>query len=72
MTTQPIVVEQRNAPNLLVRARLSSEMRRLSELMGAVAGGDRVLVERLAAGLGRVDERVDAEEFRDLPVELAG
>jgi len=53
---------ERPDPNLLVRARLSSEMRRLSELMGAVAGGDRVLVERLAAGLRRLDERVHAEE----------
>ena len=53
---------ERPDSNLLVRARLCSEMRRLSELMGAVAGGDRVLVERLAAGLRRLDERVNAEE----------
>ena len=53
---------ERPDANLLVRARLSSEMRQLSELMAAVAGGDRLLVERHAAGLRRLDERVHAEE----------
>jgi aminoglycoside phosphotransferase (APT) family kinase protein len=53
---------ERPDANLLVRARLSAEMRQLSELMGAVAAGDRVLLERLAAGLRRLDDRVHAEE----------
>jgi len=53
---------ERPDANLLVRARLSAEMRQLSDLMGAVAGGDRVLTERLASGLRRLDDRVHAEQ----------
>jgi hypothetical protein len=56
---------ERPDANLLVRARLSAEMRQLSELMGAVSGGDRVLTERLASGLRRLEDRVHAEEESD-------
>jgi macrolide phosphotransferase len=56
---------ERPDANLLVRARLSAEMRQLSELMGAVAVGDRVLTERLASGLRRLDEQVHAEDESD-------
>jgi macrolide phosphotransferase len=52
---------ERPDPNLLARARLAAEMRQLTDLMVAVAGGDRLLVERHAAGLRRLDERVHAE-----------
>jgi aminoglycoside phosphotransferase (APT) family kinase protein len=48
--------------HLLTRARLSAEMRTLSQLMSAVTGGDRLQVERLASALRRLDERVHAEE----------
>jgi macrolide phosphotransferase len=48
--------------HLLTRARLSAEMRTLSQLMSAVSGGDRLQVERHALALRRLDERVHAEE----------
>ena len=48
---------ERPDPHLLTRARLSREMRTLGELMAAVAGGDRLHVERHAATLRRLDER---------------
>jgi macrolide phosphotransferase len=48
--------------HLTTRARLSSEMHTLSRLMSAVAGGDRLQVERHASSLRRLDERVHAEE----------
>jgi aminoglycoside phosphotransferase (APT) family kinase protein len=48
--------------HLLTRARLSAEMRTLSQLMSAVSGRDRLQVERLASALRRLDERVHAEE----------
>jgi aminoglycoside phosphotransferase (APT) family kinase protein len=48
--------------HLATRARLSSEMHTLSRLMSAVAGGDRLQVERHASSLRRLDERVHAEE----------
>jgi hypothetical protein len=53
---------ERPDAHLLTRARLSAEMRTLSQLMSAVTGGDRLLVERLAAALRRLDDRVHAEE----------
>jgi macrolide phosphotransferase len=48
--------------HLTTRARLSSEMRTLSQLMSAVTSGDRLQVERHASALRRLDERVHAEE----------
>ena len=53
---------ERPDPHLLTRARLGAEMRLLSELMGSVSAGDPALVERHAAALRRLDERVHAEE----------
>ncbi len=53
---------ERPDAHLLTRARLSAEMRTLSQLMSAVSGGDRLQVERLASALRRLDERVHAEE----------
>ncbi|GAA2158825.1 phosphotransferase [Pedococcus bigeumensis] len=53
---------ERPDAHLLTRARLSAEMRTLSQLRSAVSGGDRLQVERLASALRRLDERVHAEE----------
>ncbi|MFC8503561.1 phosphotransferase [Pedococcus sp. NPDC057267] len=53
---------ERPDPHLLQRARLSGEMRLLSDLMGAVAAGDRLVVERCAASLRRLENRLHAEE----------
>lgn len=53
---------ERPDPNLLQRARLSGEMQVLSALMTAVAGGDRLLVERHSVALRRLDDRVHEEE----------
>lgn len=53
---------ERPDTHLLTRARLSAEMRTLSQLMSAVTGGDRLQVERHASALRRLDERVHAEE----------
>jgi aminoglycoside phosphotransferase (APT) family kinase protein len=53
---------ERPDSHLLTRARLSAEMRTLSELLGAVASGDQVQAERHAAALRRLDEQVHAEQ----------
>lgn len=53
---------ERPDPHLLQRARLSGEMRVLGDLMGAVAVGDRLVVERCAASLRRLENRLHAEE----------
>lgn len=53
---------ERPDKNLEKRARLAAEMHALSELMAAVSTGDRQLVERQAAALRRLDERLHAEE----------
>jgi aminoglycoside phosphotransferase (APT) family kinase protein len=53
---------ERPDPHLVERARLSGEMRVLSDLMGAVAAGDRLLVERYAASLRRLEDRLRAED----------
>lgn len=53
---------ERPDPHLLQRARLSGEMRVLSDLMGAVGAGDRLVVERCAAALRRLENRLHAEE----------
>jgi len=53
---------ERPDPNLLQRARLSGEMQLLAALMTAVAGGDRLLVERHSVALRRLDDRVHEEE----------
>ncbi|KQU70799.1 phosphotransferase [Phycicoccus sp. Root101] len=53
---------ERPDPHLLTRARLASQMRALGDLMVAVGGGDRLLVERHAAGLRRLDEQLHAED----------
>jgi aminoglycoside phosphotransferase (APT) family kinase protein len=53
---------ERPDAHLVPRARLSAEMRRLGELMSAVAVGDRRAVERQASALRRLDERVHAED----------
>ncbi|MDU0314800.1 phosphotransferase [Phycicoccus sp. M110.8] len=53
---------ERPDPHLLERARLSGEMRVLSDLMGAVGAGDRLVVERCAAALRRLENRLHAEE----------
>ena len=53
---------ERPDAHLLTRARLSAEMGTLSELLTAVATGDRVLADRSAAALRRLDERVHAEQ----------
>ncbi len=49
---------ERPDPHLVTRARLVAQMRALGELMAAVAGGDRLLVERHAATLRRLDEEL--------------
>jgi macrolide phosphotransferase len=48
--------------HLLTRARLSAEMRTLSQLMSAVSTGDRLQVERHASALRQLDERVHIEQ----------
>jgi macrolide phosphotransferase len=53
---------ERPDAHLLSRARLSAEMRTLTELLSAVARGDRMLVERHAIALRRLDERLHAED----------
>ncbi len=53
---------ERPDAHLETRARLAAEMHGLVELMTAVSSGDRVLVERRAAELRRLDERIHAEE----------
>ncbi|WP_270888395.1 phosphotransferase [Pedococcus sp. 5OH_020] len=52
---------ERPDPHLLTRARLAAEMQQLSELMGAVASGQSLQVERYAAALRRLDDKVHAE-----------
>ncbi|GAA2733675.1 hypothetical protein GCM10009867_12150 [Pedococcus aerophilus] len=53
---------ERPDPHLLTRARLAAQMRALGDLMTAVGGGDRLLVERHAAALRRLDEQLHAED----------
>ena len=53
---------ERPDPHLLTRARLVAQMRGLGELMAAVNSGDRLLVERHAAALRRLDEQLHAED----------
>jgi aminoglycoside phosphotransferase (APT) family kinase protein len=56
---------ERPDAHLLIRARLCAEMRTLSELMGAVAAGDRLQVERHAAALRRLDAEVQEQQEHD-------
>ena len=56
---------ERPDKNLEVRARLAAEMQELTGLMAAIAGGDPRAVERCAASLRRLDERLHAEEESD-------
>ena len=53
---------ERPDAHLLTRARLSAEMHLLGQLMTAVAAGERLVVERHAAALRRLDDRVHAED----------
>ncbi|WP_406829861.1 phosphotransferase [Pedococcus sp. KACC 23699] len=53
---------ERPDPHLVTRARLVAQMRALGELMAAVSGGDRLLVERHAATLRRLDEQLHAQD----------
>jgi macrolide phosphotransferase len=53
---------ERPDAHLLTRARLSGEMRILSELLSAVATADRLRVERHAAALRSLDDRLHAEQ----------
>ena len=53
---------ERPDPHLLTRARLVAQMRVLGDLMSAVNGGDRLLVERHAAALRQLDERLHAQD----------
>ena len=53
---------ERPDAHLLDRARLSAEMRTLTELLTVVARGDSVLVARQAIALRRLDDRVHAEQ----------
>ncbi|MDF2144244.1 macrolide 2'-phosphotransferase [Knoellia sp. p5-6-4] len=53
---------ERPDKNLEQRARLAAEMRVVTDLMGAVASDDRRLIDRHAAALRRLDDRVHAEE----------
>ena len=53
---------ERPDPHLLTRARLVAEMRVLSDLLTAVSGGDRLLVERQAATLRRLEQEVHEQE----------
>ena len=52
---------ERPDKNLEKRARLAAEMGLVSELMSAVASGDRRLIDRSAAALRRLDDRLHAE-----------
>jgi macrolide phosphotransferase len=52
---------ERPDKNLEQRARLAAQMRLVSELMSAVASGDRRLIDRTAAALRRLDDRLHAE-----------
>lgn len=56
---------ERPDKNLEVRARLAAEMQELTGLMAAVGGGDPAAVDRCAASLRRLDERLHAEEEAD-------
>lgn len=53
---------ERPDKHLETRARLAAEMRLVSDLMTAVSADDRRLVDRHAASLRRLDERIHAEE----------
>lgn len=53
---------ERPDPHLLTRAGLVAQMRVLGDLMSAVSGGERLLVERHAAALRQLDERLHAED----------
>ena len=53
---------ERPDKHLETRARLAAEMRLVTDLMAAVSADDRRLVERHAAALRRLDERIHAEE----------
>ena len=53
---------ERPDKHLEQRARLAAEMRLVTELMAAVSSDDRRLVERQAAALRRLDDRIHAEE----------
>lgn len=53
---------ERPDPNLLVRARLASELTTLAELMRAITRGDSAAVEGLTTQLRRLDDHVHAEE----------
>ncbi len=53
---------ERPDKHLEQRARLAAEMRLVTELMSAVSSDDRRLVDRHAAALRRLDDRVHAEE----------
>jgi hypothetical protein len=53
---------ERPDKNLEQRARLAAEMRVVTDLMGAVASEDRRLIDRHAAALRRLDDRLHAEE----------
>src|SRR6476661_1596325 len=53
---------ERPDPHLLTRARLVAEMHVLSALLAAVSGGDRLLVERHAATLRRLEQEVHERE----------
>ena len=53
---------ERPDKHLEQRARLAAEMRLVTALMAAVSSDDRRLVERQAAALRRLDDRIHAEE----------
>ncbi|MGO4340585.1 phosphotransferase [Pedococcus sp. 2YAF34] len=53
---------ERPDPHLLTRARLVAEMRVLSALLAAVGSADRLLVERHAAALRRLEDEVHERE----------
>jgi hypothetical protein len=53
---------ERPDKHLEQRARLAAEMRLVTDLMAAVSSEDRRLVERQAAALRRLDDRIHAEE----------
>ncbi|SER76619.1 Phosphotransferase enzyme family protein [Pedococcus cremeus] len=53
---------ERPDKHLEQRARLAAEMRLVTDLMAAVSSDDRRLVERQAAALRRLDDRIHAEE----------
>lgn len=52
---------ERPDKNLEQRARLAAQLHLVSELMSAVASGDRQLIDRTAAALRRLDDRLHAE-----------